>query len=261
MQQAQKRIRDKVADLACVTLAFIVFPLPTIVSAARSSSPKLEILLQADPIRAPNAKRIKLTGGSWIIGNVMNPGKMPARHSTLQVHNSAGRIVFTKEDVFIPRNSGNGGIVVSEASGYGGPSLPTSLAPGNYVAVWTIDDQISNPASFTIGSGEPQFLTLESLEKGHDACLLLHVYNSGPKSLDFCSAVMGINILIDGQPRTTTAAGCTITGSAGHPMVAPKDGFSIELSCDRNLMHMKGNHKVSAEYKGHRSSEVEVICE
>jgi hypothetical protein len=181
---------------------------------------------------------------------------MKARRSVLEVRNKAGKPVFRKEGDF---SEHGGGLQIPHCRPATLPPLPESLPLGDYSASWKIDDMKSNTVHFTVGTGAPPFLTLEPLEPGRNACLLLHIYVPGPKSFPLCPEVMEIRLFVDKNPYRVWG-GCGVGGNGAGNVIVPKDGTSIRITAEDTLVKLKGRHTVYATYQGQRSNELTVSC-
>lgn len=228
------------------TTAILALVLLVLAIWGSASAPKLSLLLTVDPIRVVDSGALKLRT------EIFGSGALQAHHSELEVRNGAGKVVFSKKNAFI------GDLKATAPSGGYGERAPASLSPGAYTAIWTVDNLKSNAASFTVGAGAPRALTLEQLENGHGACLLLHVVNTSSKPADFCEMVFGVNIIVDGKSYKA-ASGCGTGGNGGG--LGPMEGFGMSLQADYQLGSMKGKHRVSAEYRKQRSNEVNADCQ
>lgn len=216
------------------------------VPAASASS----LLLMADPIRVSKASLLKLRGDGCRLS-------MKARHSVLEVRDKTGKSVFKQEGDF--REHG-GGLQIPHCLPATLPNLPESLPPGDYSASWKIDELRSNTVHFTVGTGEPPFLTLEQVEPGRNACMLLHVYIPGPKSFSLCPEVMHIRLFVDKNPYPVWA-GCGGSGTGNGNAIDPKDGTSVRITAEGHLARLKGRHTIYATYQGQHSNKLAVNCD
>lgn len=244
-----RRTVSKGGELVRATALLSAMGFPTLASASGVSGRRLSSLLEADPIIVPSADQLILRG------NIDVDESVTVRRSTLVVRDAAGKSVFTQERAIISPWSEDRVTIASPTTGFSGPKLPASLPRGAYTAVWTIDGRDSNWAHFIVGPEKPRYLTLEGLKNSPGgACLLVHIYVWEPKPIDFCALMRGVKIVVDGHTEDA-AHGC---GIGGAPWIS--GGYGLAVDARGSRLAQPGRHKVWAQYREHRSNELEVDC-
>jgi hypothetical protein len=219
---------------------------PTPRSGATTATPMLFV----DPVRVPSASALEI--GGWVR---VEGGPARAKKSVITVRRTdgdPGRVVFTDERAFMAREPYEKELDLGLGfSSSAGPSLPASLAPGEYAAVWTLDGVSSNTARFIIGPGAPPPLRLEPIETTIAGALaMLHVFNPGPRVLALPDEIAASKLFVDG--RAYERQRIDWDGSSG---LSPGHGYSfVVFAGDYGAKVTPGAHTLIVELGGRRSS-------